>query len=203
MDEAHIYQQLFSLVHSLFQGHPLQNYYGAHLSMKVLKHVNDCIVMESHKKQRDTFLLRCSAILCSLPLFFSIKDIRKWLRAIFPKKNSRLIQDISHVICLAHSAPSKKLEDPWKLFVRYCFLLEHLGMEGGLRAYYHERYRSGLLELSSSFREDYRKKTKKITRELEKSNIPCIMSICRERNKQMQSIFNSSLFLEIEYPKEK
>jgi hypothetical protein len=198
MDETYIYQQLFSLVQTLFQNHPLQNYYGIHLSMKVLKHVNDCIVMESYKKQRNSFILRCSAILCSLPLFFSSKDIRKCLYSIFPKNNNRLIKDISSVISTIHPlVPKKNMGNEWMLVSRYAFQLEQIGMEGGLRAYYFQNYKSSKKENPISFLSDQRKKIKQYADELEKSNIPCMVSSARDRFQQMEPVLKNSSFLEI------
>lgn len=190
MDESYIYQKLFSLVQSLFENHVLRNYFGVHLSMKVIKHVNDCIVIESHKKQRDNFIARCSAILCSLPLFFSIKKIAKYIFPIFPKNNGRLIKDICTVVSLIHiqtipSDNSVLAGGSWKLFPRYCFLLEQINLEGCLRSYYYEKCNAENLEYVSFLR-TYRKKIKSYAQELEKCGVPSIIHLSREQTKKVK-----------------
>lgn len=173
MDEAEIYRRLHIAVNDIFLKNKFKKYYGPGYGAKILNHVNNCIVVEGLKNQRDIFVLRCSAILCSVYTIPFKKNIRKILESLFPPKNQNIIYDIKKVLKLTLFDRDIDIQnyETWKLFPRYAVIIEHMGEIGSERLCYNqtpeiaEKNINKIIELSIG--------------ELEKTNIPYIINLTR------------------------
>lgn len=135
--EDYIIKRLLSYVSQVFDNTLVENYYGPSLSLKMLNHVENIIVLENIKDKKYISALKYSAILHNVDnkLFFDENNSNVIIEELF--SSSILKKYIKEILELIHH-PNKSVNDgeSWMLIPRYIHMLESIGEQGLVRLYF-------------------------------------------------------------------
>lgn len=136
--EDYIIKKLLSYVSEIFDTTLIENYYGPSLSLKILNHVENIIVLENIKDKKHILALKYSAILHNIDnkLFFNKNNSNIIIKELFP--DGILKKYIKEILELIHN-PNKSIENDinkWMLIPRYIHMLESIGEQGLVRLYF-------------------------------------------------------------------
>lgn len=153
MEDNYIVQRLISSLSELFQDIPTEKYYGVSRSIKVLNHVDNCIILENIKDKDIILALRCAAILHNADnkMFFkeSSYNAKNILKYTIPE-NIKLQKIILKLLFLIRNPYREIKSKTWMLIPRYADMLESIGEVGLVRLYYYYNDRDKPLFLENS-----------------------------------------------------
>jgi|LakMenEpi03Aug12_release.lakeMendotaPanAssembly.Ray.scaffolds.fasta_scaffold90852_3 hypothetical protein len=135
-DETYITQKLLSYVSEIYENVKVEKYFGVSRSLKILNHVNNCIILEGVKDKKIILALRYASILEGVdnPLFFSSPNSQKIKDVIddveIRKKTYEILKYVHHIY---DSQPKEQ----YMLFPRYANMLELLGEVSLVRLYFY------------------------------------------------------------------
>jgi len=203
MEENYVMQKLMSYVSEIFSTTKIEDYYGLSRSLKILNHVNNCIILENIKDKNYVLALRCASILHNIDnkQFFSKNNSKVILDSLFGNRSDNII--IQKILKLIHNPGTLTVspDKEWMLIPRYAHMLECLGEPGLIRLYfYYCFYDKNIIPKKGSLKDiDYYNSEEfldncvyenmiehylsfyRYKQYLEKCNIPYVIKIARER----------------------
>jgi hypothetical protein len=135
-DETYVTQKLLSFVSEIYENIKVEKYFGVSRSLKILNHVNNCIILEGIKDKKIILSLRYASILQGVdnPLFFSLPQSQKIKDVIddaeIRKKTYEILKYVYH-----DSQPKESMS--YMLYPRYAHMLELLGEVSLVRLYFY------------------------------------------------------------------
>lgn len=139
LQEDYNIKKLISYVSEIYNSTLIDDYYGVSLSLKVLNHIENIIVLEKIKDKDYILALKYSAILHNIDnkLFFKKNNSNTIIEEIFGI-NSVVGNYIKEILELIHNIKKNvNHTKEWMLLPRYVHMLENIGECGLVRLYFY------------------------------------------------------------------